>query len=463
MKGTTREYLTPATTLLPLYLRHMLWSSLLIGLLLGVLVGAIALYLWMKGQPDTALRTLLEQRTEERAEYERRLTEREAELGRRHERITALSMELGKEQEKVRTLDARLAEQRSAQEQARVQMEKDFTLIADKLLGEKGKELSAQQAKDLNALIKPLQDRIVEFKKQVEDTYEKEGRERFALKGEILKLVEQNQRLSADADNLARALKGDSKTQGDWGEMVLERMLEGSGLVEGEEYSLQNSTTLEDGSRLRPDAVINLPGGKHIVIDAKVSLTHYERYSASTDAPERERLAKAHTESVRAHMRGLSLKDYPSLYRISSPEFVLMFVPIESAFNLAQQTRREIVQEAIDQRVFIVTHSTLMASLRLFHSIWKNERIARNHLEIAERAGLLYEKFAGFTDDLLKVGKQLEGAQETYREAMKKLTTGPGNLVGQVEKLKTLGAKANKPINPALLSRAMEGNENLVP
>ncbi|MBL7985452.1 MAG: DNA recombination protein RmuC, partial [Flavobacteriales bacterium] len=205
------------------------------------------------------------------------------------------------------------------------------------------------------------------------------------------------------------------------------------------------------------------PGGKHIVIDAKVSLTHYERYSASTDEPERERLAKAHTESVRAHMRGLSLKDYPSLYRISSPEFVLMFVPIESAFNLAQQTRREIVQEAIDQRVFIVTHSTLMASLRLFHSIWKNERIARNHLEIAERAGLLYEKFAGFTDDLLKVGKQLEGAQETYREAMKKLTTGPGNLVGQVEKLKTLGAKANKPINPALLSRAMEGNENLVP
>jgi DNA recombination protein RmuC len=290
----------------------------------------------------------------------------------------------------------------------------------------------------------------------VEETYEKEGRERFALKGEIARLVEQNQKLSMDADNLTKALKGDSKTQGDWGEMILERILEGSGLVEGEEYSLQTSTTLTDGSRLRPDAVINLPGGKHIVIDAKVSLTHYERYSSSLDEAERERLAKSHVDSVRAHMKALSQKDYPSLYRITSPEFVLMFVPIEAAFYLAQSVRREIQQEAIDQRIYIVTHSTLMASLRLFHSVWKNERIARNHMEIAERAGTLVEKFIGFTEDLGRIGKQLEGAQDSYKDAVRKLSEGPGNLVRQAEMLKELGAKTNKNIHPKLVQRSLE-------
>jgi DNA recombination protein RmuC len=233
-------------------------------------------------------------------------------------------------------------------------------------------------------------------------------------------------------------------------------MLESSGLVEGDEYTLQNSNTLDDGSRLRPDAVVNLPGGKHIVIDAKVSLTHYERYAAATDDTERERMLKAHVESMRSHAKALGQKDYARLYGLGSLDFVLMFVPIEPAFLSAQRARTELVQEAIDQRVFIVSHSTLMASLRLFANIWKNERIARNHLEIADRAGALYEKFTNFTEDLIRVGKQLKGAQETYEDAMKKLSTGPGNLVRQTEMLKELGAKTNKTINPALLGRAIE-------
>jgi DNA recombination protein RmuC len=349
------------------------------------------MHLWSRGKGDAALRTLLEEHANDKRDFERRISEKDAELSARHERVSALSGSLGAEQEKVKGLEARLSEQVSAQEEARVRMEKDFTLIAERLIADKGKLLNDQQQEKLGTLLKPLHDRIKEFEEQVRKTYQEEERERFALKKEIGKLVEQNQRLSVDADNLAKALKGDSKTQGDWGEMILERMLESSGLVEGTEYTLQTSTTMTDGSRLRPDAVINLPGDKHIVIDAKVSLTHYERYVTSTDDAERERLAKAHTDSMRAHMKGLSQKDYPSLYGISSPDFVLMFVPIESAFTLAQLTRREIVQEAIDQRIFIVTHSTLMASLKLFHSVWKNERIARNHLEIAARAGSLYD------------------------------------------------------------------------
>jgi DNA recombination protein RmuC len=434
----------------------MEWSSVLIGLLLGSLLGAIAMHLWTRSKGDTALRTLLGEYSNDKREHERRISEKESELKERNDRINSLSGSLGAEQEKVKALEARLVEHRSAQEEARAEMERQFKLTAGELLKEKGKELGEQQHERLGTLLKPLHDRIKEFEEQVRKTYNEEERERFALKKEIGKLVEQNIKLSSDADNLARALKGESKTQGDWGEMILERMLESSGLVEGEEYSLQASTTLTDGSRLRPDAVINLPGGKHIVIDAKVSLTHYERHSSSTDDAERERLARSHVESMRTHMKGLSLKDYPKMYGISSPEFVLMFVPIEAAFNLAQSTRREIVQEAIDQRVFIVTHSTLMASLRLFHSVWKNERITRNHLEIAERAGTLFEKFVGFTEDLGRIGKQLEGAQDSYRDAVKKLSEGPGNLVRQVEMLKELGAKTNKSLHPKLIQRSLE-------
>jgi DNA recombination protein RmuC len=276
------------------------------------------------------------------------------------------------------------------------------------------------------------------------------------LKSEIARLVEQNQRLSTDADNLTKALKGDSRSQGAWGEMILEKLLESSGLVAGQEYSMQSSTTLEDGSRLRPDAVISLPEGKHLIIDSKVSLLHYERFTVASDTTEKDRLIKQHVESLRAHARGLSEKDYTKLYAVNSVDFVLMFVPIEPAFLLALRERPEIFQEAYDRQVVMVTHSTLMATLRTVHGIWKNERIARNHLEIADRAGKLYDKFIGFTEDLIKVGNQLKLAKGSYDEAMNKLSEGSGNLVRRVEELKKLGAKTNKAQNAALLARAIE-------
>lgn len=434
----------------------MVWASLLIGLLLGAILGAAAFQRWARGRGDEALHLLQQERANERRDLEERSARQEDELQRHRQEVVDLNSALATERQRNAGLAEKLDAQKAELEAMQARMTTEFEVIANKLLTARGKELNEQQQEKLGTLLKPLHDRIKDFEEQVRKTYQEEERERFALKKEIMALVQQNQKLSQDADNLTKALKGDSKTQGDWGEMILERMLESSGLVEGTEYTLQNSNTLEDGSRLRPDAVIHLPGGKHIVIDAKVSLTHYERYASATDDDDRERLLKAHVDSMRTHAKALGQKDYARLYGLGGLDFVLMFVPIEPAFLLAQRSRSELVQEAIDQRVFIVSHSTLMASLRLFANIWKNERITRNHLEIADRAGVLYEKFFNFTEDLKKVGRQLNGAQETYVEAMKKLSTGPGNLVRQTEMLKALGAKTNKSIDPALLKRAIE-------
>lgn len=419
--------------------------SLLLGLVLGLLLGAAALWFLVRGRGEAAL-ALVQQEKQAR----------EAELEHARREVNRLTGELSASEQVNAGLDEKLKEQKGELEKLNQRMLDQFTLVADKLLGEKSKELSAHQQEKLDLLLKPLNERIIDFKKKVEETYEREGRERFALKNEILRLVEQNQKLSKDADNLTRALKGDSQAQGAWGEMVLERVLEGSGLVKGSEYSMQESTTLDDGTRLRPDAVVYLPDEKCIIVDSKVSLVAYERYASATDDNERATLLKHHIDSLRAHARGLGGKDYARLYGARSVDFVLLFVPIEPALLLALRERPELFQEAYDRQVVLVSHTTLMATLRTIASIWKNERIARNHLEIAERAGALYDKFVGFTDDMKKVGQQLNTAQGTYVEAMKKLSTGTGNLVRQTELLKELGAKTNKSIDPAFLNRALE-------
>lgn len=431
-------------------------TSLLLGLLAGALAGLLGHAWWSRRRGGDAVALLREQAEREKAELLARDARLEQDLSARNQQVVELSRTLAAEEERGRALATRLEEQKAELEVLQKRMTTEFENIANRLLAERGKALNEQQQERLSTILKPLQERIKDFEDKVQKAYDEEGRQRFALKSEIIKLVEQNQKLSQEANDLTKALKGDSQAQGAWGEMILEKLLESSGLVKGQEYSMQESTTLADGSRLRPDAVVLLPEDKHLVIDSKVSLLHYERFAASTDEAERVRLLRLHVESLRLHAKGLSEKDYTQLYGIRSVDFVLMFVPIEPAFLLALRERPEIFQEAYDRQVVMVTHSTLMATLRTIHGIWKHERIARNHLEIAERAGALYEKFAGFTDDLLRVGQQMDLAKKSYTDAMGKLSEGRGNLVRQVELLKELGAKTNKGLNERLLARSVE-------
>lgn len=433
--------------------------SLLIGLMVGLLAGVLAALYWKQGQESSAVELLKQEHGASRSEWEHQVQEERTVAEDRMREVVRLSAAMAAEQERGRGLEHQLERQRTELEQLQVRMTTEFEHIADRLLLQRGKELQEQHQNKLGDILKPLQERILEFQHQVRDAYDKEGRERFALKGEIVRLVEQNQRLSQDASDLTKALKGDSQAQGAWGEMILERILEGAGLVKGQEYSMQTSTTLADGSRLRPDAVVMLPEDKHLIIDSKVSLVHYERWAAATDEAERNRLLKLHVESMRTHAKGLGDKDYTKLYGVKSVDFVLMFIPVEPAFLLALRERPEVFQEAYDRQVVMVTHSTLMATLRTVHGIWKHERIARNHLAIADRAGVLYEKFVGFTEDLGRIGKHVNDAKDSYEKALSKLSEGPGNLVRQVEMLKELGARTNKGLHDKLLQRSLENGE----
>lgn len=429
------------------------------GLLAGGILGAVAMASWSRKKGDDPVRLVQAAHDAERQESRRQLSAYEQQLQARQQELIAMKGELEKERQRVRGMEEKLADQQAGIESLNERMTKEFKLIANSLMEEKGKQLSTLQEEKLNVLLNPFKAQIKGFQDQVREAYEKEGKERFLLKSEVAKLVEQNQRLSEEANNLATALKGDSQAQGAWGEMILENILESSGLVKGQQYDMQESTTLEDGTRLRPDAVIHLPEDKHLIIDSKVSLVHYERYCLATDEEARKALLQQHVTSMRNHAKELGTKDYTKLYSVQSVDFVLMFVPIEPAFLLALREHPQVFQEAYDRQVVMVTHSTLMVTLRTIHGLWKNEQVARNHMAIAERAGALYDKFVGFTESLGQIGKHINHAHESYEKALGQLTDGRGNLVRQVEMLKDLGAKTNKKIPAGLLERSNEEEE----
>jgi DNA recombination protein RmuC len=350
---------------------------------------------------------------------------------------TELAAERRQSADKLATL------QQTAQE-AKTVLSDQFKNLANEILEEKSKRFAEQNQQNLDTLLKPLQEKLTDFRKQVDETYQSEARERFALKQEVEKLAGLNLRMTDETRALTNALKGESKTQGDWGELVLETILENSGLRKGEEYLVQDTQTISDGSRLQPDVVIRLPESKHLVIDSKVSITAYTRYIQADDDSIKTAELNSHVLSIKQHIQGLSAKNYQDLYGVGSIDFVLMFIPIEPAFLAAMRHAPDIYQEALKKNIVIVCPSTLLATVRTVAHLWRQEHQNRNAQEIARQCASLYDKFVGFVEDLDKVGQRLEQAQISYADAVGKLKTGRGNLIRTAENVKKLGVKPNK-------------------
>ena len=426
----------------------------LISIALGVFLGIYIQKLKTKSsqseldaenrQLNTSISSLNEKILTENAE-KRKLQSEKENLGQNYVRLEAINENL----QRVNT------EQKQEVEKLQEKFTKEFENLANKILEEKSNKFTEQNQKNIKQILSPLQEKIQLFEKKVEASQKENISINSALKEQLVNLQNQNLKITQEAENLTKALKGDSKMQGNWGELVLERVLEKSGLEKDREYSVQQSFTLEDGTRVLPDVIINLPDGKKMIVDSKVSLTDYERY-VNADDDMKERHLKDHINSLRKHVEQLSAKKYEDLYEMESPDFVLLFVPIEPAFAVAINQDNSMYNKAFEQNIVIVTPSTLLATLRTIDTMWNNEKQQKNAIEIARQAGALYDKFEGFVNDLTKVGKKMDEAKTEYRGAMNKLVEGRGNIVTSIEKLKKMGAKAKKSIPDAILKRAIE-------
>ncbi|PJE43751.1 MAG: DNA recombination protein RmuC [Flavobacterium sp.] len=370
-----------------------------------------------------------------------------------------LAIQLSKKETDFDHLWERHKEQKEEVEKLQEKFTKEFENLANKILEEKTVKFTEQNKENLKNILSPLQDKIQLFEKKVEDTHKESIDYHAALRQQILGLREMNEQMSKETLNLTKALKGDSKMQGNWGELVLERVLEKSGLEKGREYEVQQSFVTEEGNRLFPDVVINLPDGKKMIVDSKVTLTAYERYINAEDETEKVQFLKEHLIAIKRHVDQLSEKNYHDLYQMESPDFVLLFIPIESAFALALNEDTSLYNKAFEKNIVIVTPSTLLATLRTIDSMWTNQKQQENAVEIARQAGALYDKFEGFVSDLVKIGKKMDEAKAEYGNAMNKLFDGKGNLINSVEKLKKMGAKAKKALPENILQRANKDSE----
>jgi DNA recombination protein RmuC len=368
---------------------------------------------------------------------------------------------LAKKENDFDNLLERNKEQKQEVNELQEKFTKEFENLANKILEEKTQKFTEQNKENLKNILSPLQDKIQHFEKKVEDTHKESIDYHAALRQQIVSLSEMNAQMSKETINLTKALKGDSKMQGNWGELVLERVLEKSGLEKGREYEVQQAFTSEEGTKILPDVIINLPDGKKMVVDSKVSLTAYERYVNEEDDVQQNIYLKEHVNSVKRHVEQLSDKRYQDIYQMESPDFVLLFIPIEPAFALALQEDLNLYNKAFEKNIVIVTPSTLLATLRTIDSMWTNQKQQENAIEIARQAGALYDKFEGFVSDLIKIGKKMDEAKVEYSSAMNKLTEGKGNLVTSAEKLKKMGAKAKKALPEAILKRT-ENDDDLL-
>lgn len=362
------------------------------------------------------------------------------------------SQQLARAESDFSNLQEKLEFQKKEMENLQQKFTSEFENIAAKILKQNTTDFSAANQKNISDLLSPLKEKIQVFEKKVEDTYEKGLKDQTDLKAELKKLHDLNLKISDEANNLTKALKGDVKKQGNWGEMILERILERSGLTEGREYRKQESVLSENGQRFQPDVVIHLPDQKHIVVDSKVSLVAYERLVNSENEKDRPAFVKEHLQSVRSHIRILSEKHYQHSPNFNSPDFVLLFIPIESSFSIAIQEDQDLFLYAWDNKVVLVSPSTLLATLRTISSIWQQENQTRNAIEIARQSGALYDKFVAFIADMESIGKSLDSTRKTYDQAASKLYSGTGNLVKRAENIRKLGAKTSKELPPELLN-----------
>ncbi len=397
-------------------------------------------------------------------------TERRAVAEEKSSRIPALEENLEETKQKNILLQTRLsefetrlederknaAEKLALLQEARDQLKLEFQNVANRIFEDKSQKFTEQNRENIEGVLKPMREQLSDFKKKVEDVYDKESKDRISLLTEIVHLKTLNERISEDAVNLTNALKGQSKTRGAWGEMILERVLEESGLQKGREYEVQTMFASEEGQRRHPDVIVHLPEGKDIVIDSKVSLSSYEKYCSVDTEEERDRHLKEHLLSIRTHIKTLSDKRYEELEGISTLDFVIMFLPIEGAFWAAIESEQDLFNEAFDRNIMLVSPSTLLATLRIINNIWRYEDQNKNAMIIAKKAGDLYDKFVGFVEALEDVGNKIGKAQESYETARNRLAEGKGNLVRRTEELRQLGVKAQKELPEGMISQALE-------
>lgn len=372
----------------------------------------------------------------------------------------SLAIQLSKKEVDFENLWERHKEQKAEVAELQEKFTKEFENLANKILEEKSAKFTEQNSVNMKNILLPLQDKIQGFEKKVEQTHKESIDYHAALRQQIVGLSEMNAQMSKETLNLTKALKGDSKMQGNWGELVLERVLEKSGLEKGREYEVQQSFTNSEGMRVFPDVVINLPDGKKMIVDSKVSLVAYEKWINEESEILKIDYLKEHVNSIRRHVEQLGNKNYHDLYQIESPDFVLLFIPIEPAFAIALNEDSALYNKAFDRNIVIVTPSTLLATLRTIDSMWANQKQQENAFEIARQAGALYDKFEGFVGDLVRIGNKIKDTKNEYDSAMNKLVDGKGNLISSVEKLKKMGAKAKKSLPENIIARASNTDEN---
>lgn len=436
----------------------------LIYLIIGLIIGSAAAFLIAKFKYASVkglslieadeLKTARTRAEEKAVIYENELTELKVALDKERSKFEELNSKFSGIKTENKNLEDKLNDQKKEIEELHERFKTEFKNLASEILEDKSKRFTDTNKELVQNILNPLNDKIIEFRKRVDEIHEADTRSYSQLITHLHNLKEMNLKMSEEAENLTKALKGDSKVMGSWGEFVLENILEKSGLVKDEHYTVQESFKDETGKRLRPDVIIKLPDKKSIIIDSKVSLVAYEKYSSSENKEAGAGHLKDHIISIRNHIKGLSGKEYQKIEDLDPPDFVLMFIPIEPAFSIAVQKDPSVFNDAFENNIVIVSPSTLLATLRTIENIWRRENQNKNAMEIARQSGALYDKFVGFVEDLVEIGKRIDQSKDTYRNAMKKLYDGQGNIIRRIENIKELGAKASKSIPDRLLDRA---------